>query len=281
MGRFSFALFVAASLGCTPETSTDAESDTDGTAEDTTGETGSDDIEPGMIQIPAGMVWRGCLDGDPDCADAELPGRWIEVSEFHIDQFEVTVAEYLACIEAGECDPTFPRPECNAQHDERMDHPINCADFFNANDYCRWRGKRLLTEAEWERAARGDQLLLYPWGDQAPSCALAVIADANDSGCGTGTTAPVGSKPDGNSFFGVADMTGNVSEWVFDWYSQTYYADSPAVDPQGPDDGTTHCLRGGSFTVTSENSAHRISKRFATPPSADYEIGGIRCGRTP
>jgi sulfatase modifying factor 1 len=277
-----FVLFIAASTGCTSEPSTDAESDTDGAAESgTAGETGSDEPEPGMLEIPAGMVWRGCIDGDLDCADAEQPGRWIEVSAFHIDQFEVTVAEYSACVAAAECNPTSTEPECNSQHDDRTDHPLNCATYFNARDYCSWRGKRLPTEAEWERAARGDQLSLYPWGAAAPSCTLAVIADGDANGCGTGTTAPVGSKPEGDSFFGVSDMTGNVAEWTSDWYSQTYYADSPATDPQGPDDGTTRCLRGGSFTETSDNTAHRISKRFATPPSAFYEMSGFRCARTP
>lgn len=280
--RALLALLIATAWACTPNSAAqDAETGTDGTADDGTGETGEPPVEPGMVRIPTGMVWRGCIDGDAECLNAELPGRWIEVSTFDIDQHEVTVAKYLECVAAAECNATPAEPECNAEHPERSDHPINCATYFNARDYCTWREKRLPTEAEWERAARGDQLSRFPWGDTTPSCTLAVIADANGNGCGTGTTAPVGSKPDGDSFFDIADMTGNVAEWTTDWYSQTYYAESPDTDPQGPEDGTTRCLRGGSFTATSDNPIHRISRRFPSPPATSYELSGFRCARTP
>lgn len=105
-----------------------------------------------MTSIPGGAVWRGCIDGDPDCTDSEMPGRWIEISAFYIDEFEVTVDGYVACVDAGDCQPTPGEPDCNATFVDRGNHPINCLTWDDANTYCTAQGKRLPTEAEWERA---------------------------------------------------------------------------------------------------------------------------------
>jgi formylglycine-generating enzyme required for sulfatase activity len=122
---------------------------------------------------------------------------------------------------------------------------------------------------------------LYPWGDETPSCTLATLATDAGDGCGTGTTAPVGSRRDGDSFFGVADMSGNVIEWTFDVYSMTYYATSPTVDPSGPAEGPNRTLRGSAFTVPEDFlRPHRVSQRTASSPDSQLTITGIRCARS-
>jgi iron(II)-dependent oxidoreductase len=228
---------------------------------------------PRTVLIPAGDVWRGCLDGDDECDDDEKPGGMIHVSSFFIDRFEATAEEYAECVEDDVCINTMNDPDCNLSAG-RFDHPINCVTFDMAASYCGWRGLRLPTEAEWERAARGEELTLYPWGDTAPDCSLAAVDE-----CGS-SSVPVGSKRNGDSPFGVADMVGNVSEWVSDFYDAGYYADSQGEDdPKGPNDGTQRSIKGSAFTVPGTFPAHRISKRNAVDPGTVLRIYGVRCAR--
>lgn len=253
----------------------------DPAAEDTeteTGETGGEPeapifFPPGTKLIPAGDVWRGCLEGDDDCDDDERPGGYVHVSSFFIDRFEVTAAQYRECVDDGVCQPTMNSPDCNLAAG-RLDHPINCVTHAQATSYCGWRGLRLPTEAEWERAARGDELIKYPWGDQAPDCSLAAVDE-----CGS-SSVPVGSKRNGDSPFGIADMTGNVSEWVSDFYDAGYYAASAGEDnPTGPTEGTMRVLKGSGFTVPGTFPAQRISKRNPAAPDTVLRIYGVRCAR--
>lgn len=239
---------------------------------------GTDDepifVPPATVLIPAGDVWRGCLDGDSDCDSNESPGGLITLPAFFIDRYEATVVEYEACVNAGACAAPPDDPDCNFNYNDRDTYPINCVSWNDADAYCAWRGLRMPTEAEWERAARGDKLTLYPWGDDAPTCATAVL-----DGCAPSTMA-VGSAVDGISPFGVGDMVGNVSEWVGDYYDPDYFAASAGEDnPQGPESGTQRVLKGSAFTVPANFPANRISKRTPSAPDTALRIYGIRCAR--
>ncbi len=242
----------------------------------------------GMKAIAAGEFWMGCVDGDPICASDEKPAHLVTLKGYAIDLTEVTVDAYSACVKAGAC--TAPAAyAANAMNNYgapgRGSHPVNGVTWDQANDYCTWRGKRLPSEAEWEMAARGgcsgyanadickSFQTLHPWGSAGISCKFAHVFEGGD-GCATKATAPVGSKPAGNTPTGLSDMIGNVSEWVGDWYGSGYYAVSLPSDPTGPATGTARAARGSSLTTAGGGS--RTSARFAPNFTAGVTVG-FRC----
>lgn len=202
----------------------------------------------GMTQVfvPAGTLHMGGLDVYAD--DDELPWHDVSISAYWMDQTEVTNGMYGLCVQAGICRP--PQKPSSAKRPayfgspEFQDYPVVQITWGDAQAYCAWAGRRLPTEAEWERAARGDDQRTYPWGDEPPSARFAnfnaLIRD----------TSRVGSYPAGASPYGALDMAGNVWEWVSDLYASNYYASSPAADPTGPADNFgrfQRVIRGGSF----------------------------------
>lgn len=227
-----------------------------------------DTTEPGdMIAIPAGAFEMGCDDAtDPKCSEDEKPMHHVTLSAFELDRTEVTQAAYTACIADGACQP--PSCEWSCEH---PDFPAGCVTWSQANAYCSWAGKRLPSEAEWEKAARGEASNKYPWGASEPSCSLANIA-----GCGDALR-PVGSFGDGASPYGALDMAGNVVELVADWYADAYYAESPAADPKGPATGKRYGGRGGGFK--SDADFVRASKRDWYDPTDAAPSLGFRCAR--
>ncbi len=237
-----------------------------------------------MVLIPEGSFWMGCnSDVDSQCLAWEKPYHEVSLSAYLIDRTEVTLAEYEACVSDGYCSiPSGTEEGCNWGNSDQKNNPVVCTTFEQSSQYCSWIGGRLPTEAEWERAARGSDGLKYPWGNTTVSCDYAVMASSSSSsdyGCGSGTSWTVcGKSPAGDSPEGLCDMSGNVWEWVSDWYSATYYSSSPTQDPTGPTTGTSRIVRGGSFIdPASTNFNFRTSHRGTVSPSIAVQNVGFRC----
>jgi Sulfatase-modifying factor enzyme 1 len=218
---------------------------------------------PGMVVVPSGPFMRGCLAKDSQCGADEQPLRTIMLTGFEIDQTEVVQSQYDGCVKAGVC----PAPS-GFNPGARPNHPVANTSWAMARAYCTWAGKRLPTEAEWEKAARGPGSSVYPWGDAAPDC-----SHAQYKGCGLADTVPIAQLA-GTSGYGVEDMAGNVAEWVNDYYAAGYYASAPGTDPPGPGSGM-HVRRGGGFS--SDPPALRTGARASG--DAATAIAGIRCAR--
>ncbi|HZO16936.1 MAG TPA: bifunctional serine/threonine-protein kinase/formylglycine-generating enzyme family protein [Polyangiaceae bacterium] len=205
----------------------------------------------------------------PAVASVDVAPRRVEgdkaLPPFRIDRTEVTVAQYRACATEGDCTVEGLTSElvgCNWAAGGRDDHPINCVSWPQAVTYCRWAGGALPSEAQWERAARGSDGRMHPWGGEQPSCALAVMRDATEGpSCGRSGTWSVGSRLGGVSPAGAVDMAGNVREWVAD---------------QKKDGGAEQrSVRGGGFN--DDAGALRATARQHLPPETRAADLGFRC----
>jgi formylglycine-generating enzyme required for sulfatase activity len=232
-----------------------------------------------MILVEAGEFLMGSTEADADARSHEKPQHKVYLSAFTIDKTEVTNAMYRACVEAGFCTP--PRQtKSSTQADyygnpDFDDYPVIFVSWNQAVSYCGWRRARLPTEAQWEKAARGVDGRIYPWGEGI-DCTRANYGGT--SGC-MGDAAEVGSYPDGASPFGVLDMSGNVWEWVNDWYLDIFYEESPFRNPKGPTSGERRIVRGGAWNSgdTLVRAAHR---QYLDPSDSDGYLG-FRCARSP
>ena len=199
-----------------------------------------------MVYIPAGTFLMGSSSDDPDTYPDEFPQHEVYLDAFWIDRTEVTNAMYAAFLNAegnrSEGGATWLDADDYGVWIEESsgewspmsgyeDHPVVEVTWYGAKAYCEWAGRRLPTEAEWEKAARGEDGRLYPWGDDSPNCNL-----ANYNLCGEGTD-EVGMKPDGARPYGALDMAGNVWEWVADWYDDGYFDSTLTINPTGPSSG--------------------------------------------
>ncbi|MFZ6182890.1 formylglycine-generating enzyme family protein [Nannocystis pusilla] len=246
---------------------------------------GGEFIDERMEKIDRGRFTLGCRSRrDPDCEADERPARQVHLDSFMIARHEVTWKDYAACVAGGGCS-TIATARCEVWTGDAFvrgaalapaflgeDHPVVCATWQQAVDYCAWKGKRLPTEAEWERAARGpDARAQYPWGDAPPTCARAHTHE-----CGT-TTAPIGQRPAGASPDGIHDLAGNASEWVADWYDKKAYRHDTHRNPTGPQRGEVRVVRGGSYYDGLGNL--RTSYRYGLSPQWGYGTVGFRCAR--
>ena len=202
----------------------------------------------GMVQVfvPSGKFQMGGFDADAQ--KDEHPTHGVTISPFWMDKVEVTNGMYQLCVLAGACVAprdikSATRPSYFANKDF-ADYPVIFVSWVDADNYCKWAGRRLPTEAEWEYAARGSaDFRRYPWGEQSPDNSLANFDNqAKD-------TSRVGSYPKGASPFGVLDMAGNVWEWVSDYFSGSYYSQTAEQNPTGPNgkEGAAKVIRGGSW----------------------------------
>lgn len=212
-----------------------------------------------QIYIPAGSFMMGGMDVYRE--NDEIPPHKVFLDAFWIDQVEVTNGMYGLCVQSGECRPPIEIRSDNREeyfgNPEFQDYPVVNVTWFDANAYCVWAERRLPTEAEWEYAARGNDKRNFPWGDEPPNEYTANFINL------IGDTSRVGSYPEGASLFGVLDMAGNVSEWVYDFYRMDYYAKSPSENPTGPlveeVFNVMRVIRGGSFQ--DEGYDLRVSNR--------------------
>ncbi|NPV39863.1 MAG: SUMF1/EgtB/PvdO family nonheme iron enzyme [Anaerolineae bacterium] len=204
----------------------------------------------------------------------EAPQRIVAESGFWIGESEVTNKEYLDCVKSGCCTPPSLRESGPTNHygdPAYDDHPVVGVNWFQAAQYCECMDARLPTEAEWEKAARGDEGNIYPWGDEAPTCDR-----TNMNGCGAeGSTKAVASYPLGISPYGLYDMAGNVREWTADDYEADSYQTLARFNPGNADDGEKKVARGGGFNDFEENL--RSAARLSLDPKQDYDDVGFRC----
>ncbi|NPV87581.1 MAG: SUMF1/EgtB/PvdO family nonheme iron enzyme [Anaerolineae bacterium] len=227
-----------------------------------------------LVYVPAGEFEMGSQEGDYD----ERPVHTVYLDAYWIDRTEVTNAMYAKCVQDGACDEPGSRGSATRSdyygNSSYADYPVINVDWHMADAYCRWAGRRLPSEAEWEKAARGTDGREYPWGDGAPSCGLANYDAGNYC---VGDTSAVGSYPEGASPYGALDMAGNVWEWVADWYDANYYANSPRENPKGASSGEYRVVRGGSwyYVVISVRAANR--GRSVPSVTNDTSDGGFRC----
>ncbi len=244
-----------------------------------------------MIHIPEGEYLMGSEAGETN----EAPAHTVTLDDYWLDQTEVTNAMYALCAAAGACEPpketsSYTRPDY--YDDPRYgDYPVIHVDWSMAQVYCAWAGARLPTEAEWEKAARGEDGRFYPWGNDwdVQTRRRLNFADINNPEAtaelnaddGYRDTAPVGSYPAGRSPFGIDDLAGNVWEWVSDWFDPNYYQHSLADDPQGPDEAIPgsemKVLRGGSWVAS--QTVFRTSNRNGLEPGQSSTSIGFRCAQ--
>ncbi|HPS31548.1 MAG TPA: SUMF1/EgtB/PvdO family nonheme iron enzyme [bacterium] len=260
-----------------------------------TGNTGPDEIGE-MVSVPAGSFMMGCNEAvDDECWSNELPYHEVTLSAYKIDKYEVTAGEYQECVAAGDCSEAHYDDSTCYIYDgnswvqgiapdsfREKNKPVVCVEWSQAAAYCKWAGKRLPTEAEWEKAARGTEGAKYPWGNEPKvSCDYAVMSDSNagGDGCGTGGTMTVGSIEKGKSPYGAYDMIGNVWEWTNDWYGETYYKTAPSENPAGPEYGDYRVSRGGSWLYSFDTILLRTSIRYYHIPDYWLINYGFRCAK--
>jgi formylglycine-generating enzyme required for sulfatase activity len=231
-------------------------------------------VETPMAEIPEGPFTMG-FDGTQALED-ERPKHQVWLDTFRIDISEVTTAQYAQFLAFKNRPAPWQWETVNlAQHGDR---PVIGVDWTDADAYCRWKGKRLPSEAEWEKAARGTDGRLYPWGNQAPTKDVANFALGARFSYSQ-VLLPVQSYERGKSPFGLFQMAGNVYEWVQDWYGSNYYETSPDRNPQGPEQGQFKVLRGGSW---SDLPKYLLTYgRFKLPPETRNSYTGFRCAVSP
>jgi len=231
-----------------------------------------------MVYVPSGEFLLGSTDIDPLTDEDEKPIHRVYLDAYWIDKMEISNIQYQLCVDAGACTPH----RSQGQRFESDHQPVVGVDWFQSVAYCEWVGGRLPTEAEWEKAARGIDGRVYPWGDEFEGtrlnfCDSNCIADWRDFEVDDGYayTAPVGSYPSGASPYGALDMSGNVWEWTADWYAADYYRRSPYENPTGPISGKQRVVRGGSWYYYGKNL--RATTRHQDLPTYRYDNIGFRC----
>ena len=231
-----------------------------------------------LLYVPAGEFLMGSTDADTSASSDEKPQHTVTLDAYWIDQTEVTNAQYAKCVaDNGACKkPTNKSsytPSSHYGNSEFDNYPVVSVDWNMANAYCSWAERELPTEAQWEKAARGIDGNIYPWGNESPNSNL---LNYNQN---VGDVTEVGKYPNGKSVYGAYDMAGNVWEWVSDWYRDTYYQSSPLSNPLGPYTGQYRVHRGGSWNDIEDLVTRSASRNWYTP-GFTLNIIGFRCARS-
>lgn len=237
------------------------------------------------VHIPAGEFIMGAADTDTQSTPDERPQHKITLDAFLIGKYEVTNAQYHAFVKATGhrlpencCDPKYHLWNGNVMQAGVEELPAINVSWNDAVAFCEWNGGRLPTEAEWEKAARGTDGRLYPWGNEPPSGNRANYSfDPVSMWDGPASLAKKDQYEFGKSPYGVYEMAGNVWEWVQDWYNADYYKTSPASNPKGPEKGEARIIRGASWRNTAD--MQRASNRNKHAPTERRVYIGIRCAK--
>jgi formylglycine-generating enzyme required for sulfatase activity len=224
-----------------------------------------------MVYVPAGDFSMGSLAGTSD----EQPVHTITLDAYWIDKTEVTNVMYSQCVQSGPCLKPYNQSNTHFNYypdPQFANYPVLNLKWSSADKYCTWAGRRLPTEAEWEKAARGTDGRTYPWGNSDPNNSLLNFNNP------VGDALRVGSYLHGASPYGALDMAGNLREWVADWYDALYYATSPQSNPTGPVSGQYKVLRGGSWHSDLYN-IRSADRQYSAPDIRDKTVG-FRCAVT-
>ena len=237
---------------------------------DTVKKTGKDGAR--MVYIPGGTFPMGA--DDTTAGENERPVHTVYIDSFWIDETEVTNFQYKLCVDTGSCLPpekSSSATRVNYYGNPDFDaFPVVFINWDQADIYCKWAEERLPTEAEWEKAARGTNLTrFWPWGNIPPD------QERINFNRNIGDTVAAGSYPSNVSPYGILDMAGNVQEWVFDWYNETYYENSPTSNPSGPMSGEQKITRGGSWS--NFDIHNRVSSRSPVLKNKETDSIGFRC----
>ena len=226
-----------------------------------------------MVLIPEGKFWMGSRKFE--APKDENPRHEVELNAFYIDQYGVTTSRYNQFMKATNRNAPKYWEQVDLSRDG--DKPVVGISWHDANAYCEWAGKRLPTEAEWEKAARGTDERIYPWGSTTPDKNTANFNQSWSDTFYSDRLKRVGSYEPGKSPFGVYDMAGNVWEWVADWYQGDYYRKSPCCNPKGPENGKFRVLRGSSWFNGPWDL--RSANRNKITPTERNAFFGVRCAK--
>jgi len=232
--------------------------------------------EEEMVLIPAGEFFMGSEEGEgsPD----EHPVHKVYLDAFHLDRYEVTGTDFERYLERFHTEyPTITGWYDRKVRPDMAKRPVFGLTWKRCRDYCLRNGKRLPTEAEWERAARGTVSRRYPWGSEEPDATRANFGKCCFVMRGT-ILEPVGSYPKGAAPEGIFDLAGNVAEWVFDWYDKNYYKVSDYKNPRGPETGMYHVIRGGAWNSLPVYLT--TTRRYGDDDAKDYYGIGCRCAKS-
>lgn len=244
---------------------------------------GQVDCQNDRCRISAGEFWMGSAYSIDEC-----PVRSVTLDEYWIDAKEVSINQWNICKQFGSCTeiPTHCQNWNEAREDYSSNLPINCVTWEQAQDYCSWSGGRLPTEAEWEKASRGNEGAIWAWGSLSPDCDKANFRLASIY-CYGGSTNPVDDFEQSRSAYGLWNTNGNVFEWTADFYDAQYYQEENNINPTGPigdchtsvEGETGVCqfrvIRGGAYNTT-EDVIRSAARSFAEPELVDLNVG-FRC----